>query len=365
MLCKCFAFLFVIALVFGQGPKMRDLFIAGEAYPCYREPVLLAHSDGTVLAFTEGRNNTSCSGHRDGYPKYILLKRSSNFGETWQSVQLLWQGNPDYYVCVHDAIKDVYWLMIQESETVLISNSKDRGSSWSKPEPLVIQSTFDFVKPAVGHGIQINSSLCKSSKLGNCPHGRLMVPSVCQGKTNGSSAFYSCVVFSDDSGVHWQLGGHAQRYSREVTLVQTVNNSASLYLNERNMSPTPGHRFISRSFNAGETLEDFGVDNSLVEPVNANWTGLVTSMCRFDDGNQSRIIYSSPLNANKRAVMGVRISYDEGFTWKATKTVDPDFAGYSDVQKLNSTTVAILYEHGKNTFADSIAFLTVGIDWLE
>ena len=33
-------------------------------------------------------------------------------------------------------------------------------------------------------------------------------------------------------------------------------------------------------------LLSFGVDNSLVEPVNANWTGLVTSMCRFDDVRQ-------------------------------------------------------------------------------
>eukprot|EP00118_Oscarella_pearsei_P005960 m.27327 g.27327 ORF g.27327 m.27327 type:complete len:372 (+) comp29923_c0_seq2:108-1223(+) len=362
------SFAWTFSMIYGQKPSIIELFTPGEDYPCYRQPVLVTAKDGTVLAFAEGRNNTSCAGKRDGYPKYILLKRSSNFGGAWHPMQLLWQGDPDYYVALHDSSKDVFWLFVQEDSKVLLFNSSDKGLNWSKPESLIIDSDFPVFKPAVGHGIQIDSALCGPHKV-NCPQDRLVVPFVCQDKANGITAgmYHSCILFSDNGGMHWHLGGYAQLGSRECVLVQTFNESgnATLYVNERNVSPTPGHRLISYSYDGGESLENMGTDNALVEPVTADWTGIVASLCRFDESGKRRIVYTSPLDPNKRAVMGIRISSDEGHSWTHAKIIDPGLAAYSDTQRLNSTTVAVLYEHGKESFADSIGFLTVGINWLE
>src|SRR5437763_14540636 len=63
-----------------------DVFRAGEGgYHTYRIPALLTTPKGTLLAFCEGRKNSSSdSGDID-----VLLRRSHDNGKTWSAVQKL------------------------------------------------------------------------------------------------------------------------------------------------------------------------------------------------------------------------------------------------------------------------------------
>src|SRR5688572_1060899 len=77
--------------------RTADLFVAGrEGYHTYRIPVLVTATNGTLLAFCEGRrDNASDTGRID-----MLLKRSTDRGETWTPQQVVWSdgtnvcGNP-------------------------------------------------------------------------------------------------------------------------------------------------------------------------------------------------------------------------------------------------------------------------------
>jgi sialidase-1 len=68
--------------VFADGPKRTDLFVGGEGgYHTYRIPSLLVTAKGALLVFCEGRRD---SGSDDGNND-VLLRRSTNGGESWQA----------------------------------------------------------------------------------------------------------------------------------------------------------------------------------------------------------------------------------------------------------------------------------------
>ena len=77
---KWLRWIVVVVTLFGRA------FVAGEGgYRSYRIPALLVTSKGIVLAFCEGRKNgSSDTGDID-----VLVKRSTDGGETWSPTQVV------------------------------------------------------------------------------------------------------------------------------------------------------------------------------------------------------------------------------------------------------------------------------------
>src|SRR5437660_1667230 len=69
-----------------SAPSANDVFISGmDGYHTYRIPALVVTTNGTVLAFCEGRKNSrSDTGKID-----LLLKRSTDGGKTWSPQQIV------------------------------------------------------------------------------------------------------------------------------------------------------------------------------------------------------------------------------------------------------------------------------------
>src|SRR5690606_25351907 len=67
--------------------SITPVFARGQGdYHTYRIPAIVVTTNGTVLAFCEGRKNSaSDSGDID-----LLLKRSIDGGKTWSEAQVLW-----------------------------------------------------------------------------------------------------------------------------------------------------------------------------------------------------------------------------------------------------------------------------------
>lgn len=64
--------------------------MAGEGgYFCFRIPALLFTSNGSLLAFAEGRGQHTrvCSDHGD---VHIVVKRSSDLGKTWSNLTVVY-----------------------------------------------------------------------------------------------------------------------------------------------------------------------------------------------------------------------------------------------------------------------------------
>ena len=73
------------------------IFKSGEeGYQCFRIPAIISASDGSLLAFAEGRKlNCGDAGNID-----LVLKKSADGGKTWGPLQVVWDdgsntcGNP-------------------------------------------------------------------------------------------------------------------------------------------------------------------------------------------------------------------------------------------------------------------------------
>ena len=204
------------------------------------------------------------------------------------------------------------------------------------------------------------------------------MPFLCQsesgyfGDNDACPSCYACVLKSSmpkkNENRVWNFTGVAQRYTREAQLVQTINTGTGpshIYSNERNFSPSPGHRYIARSTTGADQFTEFGIDSSLIEPVTKAWTGVVCSVQRVSE-TPSRILFSGPDNATVRANLTLRISYDEAHTWTVSRVLYPGLSAYSDIAVIgNGDSVALVFENGEETFADRISVAIVPVSWIE
>jgi sialidase-1 len=204
------------------------------------------------------------------------------------------------------------------------------------------------------------------------------MPFVCQNGSghpgdNGSCpSCYACVLKSEmpkkNENRTWNFTGIAQQYTRESQLVQTINTGAGashVYLNGRNFSPAPGHRYFARSTSGANQFTEFGIDSSLVEPVTKAWTGVVCSIERVST-TPSRILFSGPANATVRSNLTLRLSYDEAQSWSVSRVLYSGLSAYSDIAVIgNGDNVGIVFENGDKTFADRISVAVVPLSWIE
>src|SRR5437762_12870400 len=76
----------------GQPPREVVVFAGRQdGYHTFRIPAVITTAKGTLLAFCEGRkNSTSDSGDID-----VVLRRSTDGGATWSPLQLVADAGPD------------------------------------------------------------------------------------------------------------------------------------------------------------------------------------------------------------------------------------------------------------------------------
>lgn len=240
--------------------EKQDLFIPGSrkdvdiVYPCYRQPAIInANPAGSLLiAFAEGRNVSNCAPpllaaqappplDTQALPQPppptnevggLVARTSSDGGLTWSRGHTIFSGNIDYYAVVYDSGTSRVWLMLQEQAAVKALHTDDAGATWSLPTLLnaTVPSGAGItssIKPAVGHGIQLQANLCANAP---CKHsGRLILPFVCtasDGDTRESRdaaqpnlvclSCRTCLLVSDDHGDTWHITAVAQPGSREA-----------------------------------------------------------------------------------------------------------------------------------------------------
>jgi sialidase-1 len=335
----------------------KSVWKAGDAgYHTYRIPALLPTRRGTLLAFCEGRRGSaSDAGDID-----VLLKRSEDGGRTWSPQEVLADfagdtvGNP----CpVQDRNTGIVWLPLTSNpgsltereieknasrgtRTVWIMYSRDEGRTWSKPANIT-QSTKDpgwgWYATGPGNGIQLRS-------------GRLVIP--CDHRRYEGQARHSHVVYSDDNGRTWRIGGSAQTDTNECAVVELADGS--LLLNMRSYHGR-NRRAVARSRDGGLTWDDFGFDEALIEPV------CQASLIRYD---RQRLLFSNPAST-RRERMTVRLSRDDGRTWTASRVLHEGPSAYSSLAVLRGGWIGCLYERGEKAPYESITFSRIAMAWLE
>src|SRR5262245_61935636 len=189
-----------------------DVFVSGtEGYHRFRIPSLLVTPKGTVLAFCEGRKK----GRGDSGDIDLVLKRSTDGGKTWLPMQVVADdgGNTIGNPCpVVERSTGTIWLLLtqnhgsdtertirggtsKDTRRVWVTKSSDEGATWAKPVDIttnVKDAKWTWYATGPGVGIQLTS-------------GRLVIP--CDHTEAKTRTNRSHVIYSDDKGMTWKLGG--------------------------------------------------------------------------------------------------------------------------------------------------------------
>ncbi len=345
-------------------PIGEPIFISGQdGYDTYRIPALAVTNAGTVLAFCEGRRNSrSDTGNID-----LLLRRSTDNGQTWESQQTLWDdgdntcGNPCVVV---DRETGTIWLLMTwnrgddheneiiaqtstDTRRVFVSHSRDDGNTWSRPKEIttdVKQPNWTWYATGPGSGIQLRTG----------PHaGRLVIP--CDHIEAGTKNYYSHVIFSDDHGKTWQLGGSTPEHQvNECEVVELPEGR--LMLNMRNYDRSKKNRQIAFSDDGGETWTNQGFDPILVEPI---CQAAIERLWKAPNESAATIVFSNPASPNGRVNLTVRLSPDNGQSWPKAVVLHPGPTAYSDLALLKDGSVGCLYEAGQKSPYERIVFATL------
>jgi len=358
----------LIILFLGEQPVASDpvnrpkpVFQIGDGgYACFRIPAIVKTNHGVLLAFAEARKH-GCSDTGD---IDLVLRRSGDSGKTWEPLQVLWDAGPDVVgnpSPVVDVETGTVWLLVtrnlgtdtepmiidgtsEDTRRIFILGSDDDGKTFSKPEEItasVKKASWTWYATGPVHGIQLTSGQYR---------GRLVIP--CDHIEAVTKKYYSHIIYSDDHGKNWQLGGSTpQDQVNECTVAELPGGR--LMLNMRNYNREHKNRKISLSDDGGNTWSDLKDDPELIEPI------CQASLMTVSGGNKEVLCFLNPADTVVRKNLTLKLSIDNGKTWRIVTVLHKGPAAYSDMVQLNHSTLGCLYEAGEASPYEGIYFQRV------
>jgi sialidase-1 len=343
--------------------QIVDVYQQGEAgIAAYRIPALIQTKKGTLLAFAEARKG----GLSDTGDISIVVKRSKDNGRTWTDLTTVWSdagntcGNPVpivdrktgriFLIGTWNNGKDHENDLIRhtaiDTRRIFLLHSDDDGRTWSAPREITRdtkQNDWGWVATGPGHGIQLE----------NGPHrNRLVVPA---NHTTATGASYSHIIYSDDNGQTWNLGGTVpQAGENEATVAELPDGK--LLLNMRNYNRENSKcRAMSSSDDGGQTWSGVQYPQDLLEPVCQG------SMLNYMPKGKitSTLLFSNPASMDERKNSTLKLSTDQGKTWSQILLVHKGFGAYSDLVNLGNGNIGILFEYGTSHPYEKIGFSAI------
>ncbi len=338
----------------------QDLFNRSmkEGVACYRIPALATAPNGDLIAAMDER---VASGNDLGENKdiNIVVRRSTDGGMNWSPIETAVAF--DYGISASDPSMIVdrtsgeillfYNFMDHISAhgvyRLHVTRSRDNGETWGKAEDITSQITkpewrSDFQFITSGAGIQTRSGMMLHT-LVNLRHGLH-------------------VFGSNDHGKSWFLVDVPLKPGDESRIVELADGA--WMVNSR--VKKAGMRYVHTTTDQGKTWKT-RPEPALIDPAcNA---GLIRYTSVADGYRRNRLLFSNANSKDDRKNMTVRVSYDEGATWTAGKTVYEGESAYSSLTVLDNGDIGLLFEkddYTENVFVRfTLAWLTDGKDTYE
>lgn len=374
----------ILHFSFSQN-KIVPVFVSGtDGYQSFRIPAIIKTSHAVLLAFCEGRVNSSGDfGNID-----IVMKTSKDDGKTWSNMRVivdqdvLQAGNPAPVLDHTDPVYPNGRIFLfyntgnnHEGEVrkgrgireVWYKTSVDQGESWSEPVNITTQthrpnypqvnSSYNFKEDwrsyanTPGHALQISQGLYK---------GRIVIPA---NHSSGSPLpnfmdYNAHNYYTDDHGITFKLGETVNvPGSNESTAAEISNNR--ILLNARNQSGRIKERIVAIGGNGGAHWDTTYFDQQLPDPVCEG------SILNIGKKNKKFILaFCNAADTKNRNNLMLRISDDEGKTWNKNFSIDQtnipslieNYTAYSDIVKTSKKNIGILYE--KENYS-KIVFTTI------
>lgn len=347
-----------------EEPMKTALFTARTGgYHHYRIPGIISTKQGTLLAYCEARKTSGDWADID-----ILMRRSTDGGKTWNSIQVIHDAKTEtvnnVVAFADQQTSQIHLLYCVNYARCFYLQSADDGLTFS--EPIEITSVFEqfrkeynwnVIATGPGHGIQLKN-------------GRLLVPVWLS--TGGKKHRPSIVstIYSDDHGKTWKRGEIIVRHDdvidgetilnpSETVAVQLFNNK--VLVNIRTESQ-PHRRLIATSENGATNWNHKHFDDQLLEPV---CMGSILRVPASKSQPKNTIVFANPdtlENSSKRKGpnrdrknLTLQVSFDDCQTWSHKRALQPGLSGYSDLAALPDGTIFCFYEDGglKNNAFDT------------
>ena len=337
----------LLVLVGFRATAATNLFTSGQSgYNTYRIPALYETMSGVLLAFCEGRKNSSSdTGDID-----TVLRRSLDGGLTWSAQQVVWSdgtntcGNP---TVVQDRTNSRIWLFLTwnnggdtQSEIsggtsvdvrkIYSCYSDDNGATWSAPvnrfaEVQPANTRWDATGP--GRGMQMVSGV----------PGRLIIPA------NGRN------IQSDNHGATWSQSAWLPSGTSESQGVEIAGGV--LLRNDRASGGNTSYnaRIFCRSSNQGASWGALEIRQDLTCPI----CQASTITAEHPAGLNGRMLVFANPSSTTRDHMTIQCSLDDGATWPFSQLVYAGSSAYCCLTKVGTNNIGLLYErdsYGKITF---------------
>jgi sialidase-1 len=327
-----------MAVVYQQHAE-RVVFASGAEAPTTRIPALLALAEGALLAFAELR-----TGRGDAGAIGIGLRRSDDGGTSWGPAVLVRAdgdntcGNPvpvqlpggrilllSTWNRGADTERAILAGTSVDRRRVHVQHSDDGGRSWSAAADITAAVALPSWRwYATGPGaVEVLAS------------GRILVPANHSDPAYGGSEPYrSHVIYSDDGGEHWAIGGLvATTGTNEAQLTQDDTGRVLLYMRDQ----LRGGKWLAMS-------EDDGLSFDAARRLPFTGPPCHGDILHLADG----ALLVTDHAHRRRSRLAVRRSFDGGQTWGAGAIVRQSSSAYADLARLRDGTVGILFEAGRD-----------------
>lgn len=374
-------------------------------YHTYRIPAVLVDAEDSIYLFCEGRIGSSS----DFTSVHMLVLTSTDGGETWSEPKVIWkEGTPADEITIGNPCPvidrdtgELFLMFTRNNERVFVTRSADSGDTWAEPKEITSQVQLPGWKrywTGPGHGIQLRNS---------ARAGRLLFPSYhLQGNPDGVDSMNCHVVYSDDHGKTWAVGGSTTipaGFNRSKLMFRSgwwpqgflwmgcecmavELPDGRIYLSVRNQVNYGDSRAFSWSGDSGETWSPLGLHTEIPDPkcqgAVVDLPGGEAGGGEADRGGASRggagihgaddatvylytgITKGFPGRGDPRSELTLFLSTDECRTWKNTRVLREGQSGYSDLAVLSDGTVRCFYEAGEESYHDSIRVAAFDTHWM-
>ena len=373
-----YAILLLLAVLpFANAQDRTIVFDSGkEGYNTFRIPAIIGTTSGRLLAFAEGR----LLGGGDYGDLDIVMKFSDDHGKSWSQLSvavengILQAGNPAPVLDITDPQFPDGRLFLfyntgnnHENEIrkgkglreVWYKTSVDEGKSWSEPVNITTQvhrpkkladnKLYNFEEDwrsyanTPGHAMQFVKGQYA---------GRIFVAANhSAGEPQSHSMDYQAHgYYTDDHGKTFKLSDNNPFLGSNESTAAEISRGR-LMINSRNQKGDIKARIVAISSTGGAKLDTVYFDHNLPDPVNEG------SLLTVKYKKKANVMaFSNAASTTNRDNLTLRISDNDGKTWKRSLSIDSssinkndsnnekDFTAYSDIIKLDKKHIGVLYE---------------------
>ena len=320
---------------FSEFPKYTVFSAGDDNVNSYRIPSLLTAKDGSLLVFCEARRES----WQDKSRTDIVVKRSTDNGQTWSVMQDLTKGTTGAYMDPTPILDSstgkvflftTFWPAddhLGANNRAILITSDDNGQSWSAPADVTASLIPDgryIYRFGPGAGLQM---------VGEKYSGRLILPA--RISDTERKIAHDVAIFSDNHGETWTVGGNGDT-DNEFQIAESPNGV--LVYNAR----VSGARMVAYSKDGGMTWSKAVKDPTLPG---------VSKGCQASVLGKGAHLYFSGIKGipetpeyDERAGLTLYKSCNGGKTWNDSLLLYDKASGYSCMALLPDEQMAIIFE---------------------